>query len=75
MTPAWDWTRFDALRAKLRDEWVAGDRAYVRGRVADARHALENGQPVTMHKDMPREELVATTPDGFVDAWEQGWRP
>lgn len=82
MTPVYDWTRFDALRDKLRAEF-AGDRALaharLRGKLADAREALERGQAVRMTRrhscDTVYGPASARTPDEFCDLWEAGYRP
>lgn len=85
MTPAYDWTRFDALREELREEGeryrgsgppLEAWRSRLRGKVADAREALERGQPVRMAVQQSRHRACeALTPDQFVDLWEQGYRP
>ena len=94
MTPAYDWTRFDALRDKLQEEYVRkvsdppvchpGARDVVgyrtlgrlRGKLADAREALERGRAVRMSVQQNRSRACdALTPDQFVDLWEQAYRP
>lgn len=80
MTPVYDWTRFDALRDKLREEHPAIriplTRSRLRGKLADAREALERGQAVRMSVQQNRHRACdALTPDQFVDLWEQGYRP
>lgn len=80
MTPVYDWTRFDALRARIALEYPAVriplTRSRLRGKVADAREALERGQPVRMMVQENRcRACDALTPDQFVDLWEQGYRP
>lgn len=77
MTPVYDWTRFDALRERLREEqetasYPAGI-ARVRGRMADAREAMERGQAWRMRQ--AGREVWVHTPDHFLDAWEAGYRP
>jgi len=87
MTPVYDWTRFDAIRTALRDAWMVEDNRdkrrpimRLRGRVADARRALEEGQPWVMsagveHPSAPPVTETVSTPDEFADAWERGFRP
>lgn len=79
MTPAYDWTRFDALRAWYGALGATSEYqtlARLRGKVADAREALERGRAVRMSVQQNRSRSCdALTPDQFVDLWEQGYRP
>lgn len=86
MTPIYDWTRFDALRERLRHAWEGatdGTRMHLprlRGKLADAREALERGQQVRLVEpgipgERPDSWAWVSTPDQFCDLWEQGYRP
>ena len=72
-----DWTRFDALRDKLREEQKTAIHpqgiARTRGRMADAREDMERGRAVRMRQ--ADRYVWVHNPDHFLDAWEAGYRP